>query len=69
MLYAHPENLSGGLTVKDVPWITSKRRPTYILSQGAITGYDVVREVAWTDDAPWPGPDHLLILKRHAAPH
>ncbi len=66
-LYAHPENISGGLTVKDVPWITSKRRPTYILAKSPITGYDVVREVAWTDDAPWPGPDRLLILKRQAA--
>ena len=63
-LYAHPENLSKGFTVQDVPWVTSKRRPTYILAKGAITGYDVVREVAWTDDAPWPGPDRLLILKR-----
>jgi hypothetical protein len=67
-LYAHPENLSGGMTVNDVPWITSEeRRSTYILSTSALTGYDVVREVAWTDDLPWPGPDRLLILKRHAA--
>jgi hypothetical protein len=63
-LYAHPENLSRGQTVQDVPWITSKRRPTYILSKAPITGYDVAREVAWTDDAPWPGPDRLLVLKR-----
>jgi hypothetical protein len=68
-LYAHPENLSGGLTVNDVPWITSQRRPTYILSTAVLTGYDVVREVAWTDDMPWPGPDRLFILKRHAASH
>lgn len=67
-LYAHPENLSGGMTVNDVPWITSEeRRSTYILSTSVLTGYDVVREVAWTDDLPWPGPDRLLILKRHAA--
>ena len=26
-LYAHPENLSEGLTVQDVPWITSQRHP------------------------------------------
>jgi len=69
-LYAHPENLSGGMTVNDVPWITSEeQRSTYILSTSVLTGYDVVREVAWTDDAPWPGPDRLLILKRHAASH
>jgi hypothetical protein len=67
-LYAHPENLSGGMTVNDVPWITSEeQRSTYILSTSVLTGYDVVREVAWTDDSPWPGPDRLLILKRHAA--
>ena len=67
-LYAHPENLSGGMTVNDVPWITSEeQRSTYILSTSVLTGYDVVREVAWTGDAPWPGPDRLLILKRHAA--
>ena len=69
-LYAHPENLSGGMTVNDVPWITSEeQRSTYILSTSLLTGYDVVREVAWTDDLPWPGPDRLLILKRHAASH
>jgi Dolichyl-phosphate-mannose-protein mannosyltransferase len=67
-LYAHPENLAGGLTVQDVPWITSQRHPTYILSMSALPGYDVAREVAWTDDAPWPGPDRLLVLKRQA-PH
>ena len=67
-LYAHPENLSGGMTVNDVPWITSEeRRSMYILSTTALDGYDVVREVAWTDDIPWPGPDRVLILKRHAA--
>ena len=65
-LYAHPENLAKGLTVQDVPWITSNRRPTYILSKSALDGYDVAREVAWTDDAPWPGPDRLLVLKRRA---
>jgi hypothetical protein len=63
-LYAHPENLGKGLTVQDVPWITSHRRPTYILSKSVLDGYDVAREVAWTDDAPWPGPDRLLVLKR-----
>jgi hypothetical protein len=63
-LYAHPENMAEGLTVQDVPWITSHRRPTYILSKSALDGYDVAREVAWTDDAPWPGPDRLLVLKR-----
>jgi hypothetical protein len=65
-LYAHPENLPDGLTAQDVPWITTHRRPDYILSKSALDGYDVVREVAWTDDAPWPGPDRLLILKRQA---
>ena len=35
-LYAHPENLSSGLTVNDVPWITSHRRPTYILSKSVL---------------------------------
>ena len=69
-LYAHPENLSGGMTVDTVPWITSEeRRSSYILSTSALAGYDVVREVAWTGDAPWPGPDRLLVLKRHAASH
>jgi hypothetical protein len=69
-LYAHPENLSGGMTVNDVPWITSEeQRSTYILSTSALNGYDVVREVAWTDGLPWPGPDRLLILKRQAASH
>jgi hypothetical protein len=63
-LYAHPENLAKGQTIRDVPWITSKRRPTYILSKAPIDGYDVAREVAWTDDAPWPGPDRLFVLKR-----
>jgi len=67
-LYAHPENLAKGLTVQDVPWITTERRSTYILSTSALAGYDVVREVAWTDDAPWPGPDRLFVLKRQV-PH
>jgi hypothetical protein len=66
ILYAHPENLAKGLTVRDVPWITSKRRPTYILSKSPLDGYDIAREVTWTDDAPWPGPDRLLVLKRRA---
>jgi hypothetical protein len=65
-LYAHPENLPKGLTVQEVPWVTSNRRLTYIFSKSALAGYDVAREVAWTDDAPWPGPDRLLILKRRA---
>ena len=65
-LYAHPENLAKGLTAQDVPWITSHRHPTYILSTSVLDGYDVAREVAWTDDAPWPGPDRLLVLKRRA---
>ena len=68
-LYAHPENLAKGQTVQDVPWITTGRRSTYILSTSVLTGYDVVREVAWTDDSPWPGPDRFLILKRQAASH
>jgi len=69
-LYAHPENLSGGMTVNDVPWITSdERRSTYILSTSSLTGYDVVREVDWTDDLSWPGPDRLFILKRQVASH
>jgi hypothetical protein len=63
-LYAHPENLANGLTVQDVPWITSKRWLTYVFSKSALDGYDVAREVTWTDDAPWPGPDRLLVLKR-----
>jgi hypothetical protein len=67
-LYAHPENLAKGMTVEDVPWITTERRSTYILSTTALAGYDVVREVAWTDDAPWPGPDRLFVLKRQV-PH
>lgn len=67
MLYAHPENLAGGLTVQDVPWITSNRRPTYILSKSPLAGYDIAREVTWYDDAAWPGPDRLLVLKRRAS--
>jgi len=66
-LYAHPENLAKGQTIQDVPWITSKRRPMYILSKAPLDGYDVAREVAWTDDAPWPGPDRLFVLKRRAS--
>jgi hypothetical protein len=65
-LYAHSRNMAEGAAVPDVPWITSHRRPTYILSKSALDGYDVVREVPWTDDAPWPGPDRLLVLKRRA---
>jgi hypothetical protein len=65
-LYAHPENLAKGLTVQDVPWITSKRWLTYVFSKSALDGYEVAREVTWTDDAPWPGPDRLLVLKRRA---
>jgi hypothetical protein len=63
-LYAHPENMGEELTAQDVPWITSHRHPIYILSTSVLDGYDVTREVAWTDDAPWPGPDRLLVLKR-----
>jgi hypothetical protein len=67
MLYAHPENLAGGLTVQDVPWITSNRRPAYILSKSPLAGYDIAREVTWHDDLPWPGPDRLLVLKRQVS--
>jgi hypothetical protein len=66
ILYAHPENLAKGLTVQDVPWITTKQRSTYILSKSPLDGYDITREVTWDDDAPWPGPDRLLVLKRRA---
>jgi 4-amino-4-deoxy-L-arabinose transferase-like glycosyltransferase len=66
VLYAHPENLAAGLTVDDVPWITSRRRPLYILSKGPLDAYDIVREVTWTDDAPWPGPDRLYVLRQRA---
>ena len=64
VLYAHPANLARGLTVKDDPWITSRRQAPYILSKTQLTGYDIARVVAWDDDAPWPGPDRLLVLKR-----
>jgi len=66
-LYAHPENLASGLTVADVPWITSKRRLPYVLSKGPLDGYDVTHEVSWSDVAPWPGPDRLLVLKQRVA--
>lgn len=66
MLYAHPENLARGQTIQDVPWVTSKRRLPYVLSKSPLDGYDVSREVAWSDDAPWPGPDRLFVLKRRA---
>lgn len=65
MLYAHPENLTGGLTDRDVPWITSKRQSPYIFSKSPLSGYDIADEVSWNDDAPWPGPDRFLVLKRH----
>ena len=55
VLYAHPENLAPGLTADDVPWITSKRRPPYILAKAEIEGYDLVREVTWSDDALMAG--------------
>ena len=67
MLYAHPENLARGQTVQDVPWITSKRRLPYVLSKSPLEGYDVSREVAWSDYVPWPGPDRLFVLKRRAS--
>ncbi len=67
VLYAHPANLARGLTVKDVPWITSRRQTPYVLSKSQLAGYDIARVVAWDDDAPWPGPDRLLVLKRRAA--
>ena len=51
----------------DVPWITSKRRLLYVLSKGPLDGYDVTREVSWSDVAPWPGPDRLLVLKQRVA--
>ena len=66
VLYAHPENLAPGLTAADVPWITSRRRPPYILAKGQIEGYDLVREVTWSDDASWPGPDRIYVLKQRA---
>ena len=64
MLSAHPENLSHGLTVKDVPWVTSKRRLPYLIGKERLDGYDIAREVEWSDDAMWPGPDRLYVLKR-----
>ncbi len=64
LLYAHPENLTNGLTADDVPWITSKRRPRYSLSKGQMDGYDVAREIEWSDEMSWPGTDRLLILKQ-----
>ncbi len=68
VLYAHPENLAKGLTIRDVPWVTSKRKAPYIISKTRLEGYDVAREVSWTDDGEWPGPDRLLVLKRRADP-
>ena len=50
MLYAHPENLSHGLTVEDVPWVTSKRRLPYLIGKARLDGYDVAREVEWSDE-------------------
>lgn len=63
-LYAHPENLSHGLTVRDVPWVTSKRRLPYLIAKERLDGYDVARQIKWHDDAAWPGPDHLYVLRR-----
>lgn len=68
VLYAHPENLAKGLTVRDVPWVTSKRKLPYLISKTRLEGYDIAREVSWTDDAAWPGPDRLLVLKRRPDP-
>jgi hypothetical protein len=64
LLYAHPENLTHGLTSDDVPWVTSNRRFPYALAKARVDGYDVTREVDWSDGVPWPGPDRLFILKR-----
>ena len=64
VLYAHPENLAKGLTVNDVPWVTSKRQAQYRIAKERLDGYDVAREVAWEDGDVWPAPDRLYVLKR-----
>ena len=67
ILYAHPENLAPGQTIADVPWVMSKRAPPYRIAKGMVQGYAIIREVEWHDDAPWPGPDRLYVLKQEPA--
>jgi hypothetical protein len=63
-LYAHPERLPAGMSpAHDVPWITSARDATYVLSTTPLRGYRVERAVTWSD-LPWPGPDRVLVLRR-----
>jgi hypothetical protein len=67
VLYAHADHLPEGLTPdRDVPWISSSREPTYVLSKTPKQGYRVERTIGWAD-LPWPGPDRLLVLRRQSA--
>lgn len=62
-LYAHPSNLASGMTaLKDVPWISSVRRSSYVISRAPLDGYTVEREVMWSD-VLWRVPERLLVLK------
>jgi 4-amino-4-deoxy-L-arabinose transferase-like glycosyltransferase len=68
LLYAHPENLGPDRTPRqDVPWVTSERRPRYVIATTPLEGYDVMREVAWSG-LPWPAPTRLLVLERRCTP-
>jgi 4-amino-4-deoxy-L-arabinose transferase-like glycosyltransferase len=67
VLYAHPEHLAPGQTADDVPWVRSKRALPYRLAKAPMEGYVVVREVGWDDDARWPGPDRLYVLRQQPA--
>jgi hypothetical protein len=67
VLYAHPENLADGLTINDVPWVTSKRELPYKIATTPVPGYDVASEIAWSDGTWWPGPDRLFVLTRREA--
>lgn len=67
-LYAHPENLHPGQTADDVPWITARRPLPYRIAKAPTDGYDVVRRIEWVGDFAWPGPDHLVVLRRRETP-
>jgi MFS family permease len=63
LLYAHPSNLDQGMSpLRDVPWVTSARRPKYTISTTPLKGYAVERSVSWRS-LLWPGSNRLFVLR------
>jgi hypothetical protein len=48
-LYAHPENLAPGqIPERDVPFVTTNERRSYVIATAPLEGYKVVRDYRWS---------------------